>query len=294
MSIFRIGSRESRLAVIQSEMVKTYLESEGVDVRILTMKTTGDRILDRPLEQVGGKGLFVKELERALLENRTDLSVHSLKDVPMTVSEKIPLIGFSHREDPRDVLVLPQGISRLDPAKPIGCSSKRRILQAGKLFPHMEFQSIRGNVNTRLQKLDAGEYSALILAAAGLKRLHLESRISRYFTVEEMIPSAGQGILALQGRQGQDYSALQGFLDEDMAIVAACERAFVQAAQGDCSSPLAAYASLTQETITLRGMYCEGDGRKEYVTGVLCGAITQPCELGRTLAIRLKQQYDAN
>ena len=197
-----IGSRESRLAVIQSEMVRDYILSYNKDceVELLTMKTTGDKILDRTLDKVGGKGLFVKELDKALLEKKSQLSVHSLKDMPMEVPEELPLLAFSKREDPRDVLVLPEGIKELDESKPIGCSSLRRTLQLKELYPNMEFKSVRGNVQTRLKKLDEGQYSALVLAAAGLKRLKLENRISRYFEPEEVLPAAGQGILAIQGR----------------------------------------------------------------------------------------------
>ena len=174
-----IGSRESRLAVIQSEMVRDYILSYNKDceVELLTMKTTGDKILDCTLDKVGGKGLFVKELDKALLEKKSQLSVHSLKDMPMEVPEELPLLAFSKREDPRDVLVLPEGIKELDESKPIGCSSLRRTLQLKELYPNMEFKSVRGNVQTRLKKLDEGQYSALVLAAAGLKRLKLENRI---------------------------------------------------------------------------------------------------------------------
>lgn len=205
-----IGSRESRLAVIQSEMVRDYIEknNKGLKAELLTMKTTGDIILDRTLDKVGGKGLFVKELDRALLDGRSQLSVHSLKDMPMEVPEELPLLAFSKREDPRDALVLPEGVTELDKTKPIGCSSLRRTLQLGELFPDMECKSVRGNVQTRLGKLDSGEYSALVLAAAGLKRLGLTHRISRYFEPEEMLPAAGQGILTVQGRKGRDYSYL--------------------------------------------------------------------------------------
>ena len=163
-----IGSRESQLAVLQSEMVKAYIEQQnpGMEIEILTMKTTGDIILDRTLDKVGGKGLFVKELDRALMDGRSNLSVHSLKDMPMEVPEELPLLAFSKREDPRDVLVFPEGMTKLDPAKPLGCSSLRRILQLKKLYPDMEVKSIRGNLQTRLRKLDDGEYSGLILAAS--------------------------------------------------------------------------------------------------------------------------------
>ena len=158
-----IGSRESKLAVLQSEMVKSYIEQNnkanngsGVSVDILTMKTTGDIILDRTLDKVGGKGLFVKELDRALMDGRSNLSVHSLKDMPMEVPEELPLLAFSKREDPRDVLVLPEGVAEPDPEKPLGCSSLRRTLQLKKLYPDMEVKSIRGNLQTRLRKLDSG------------------------------------------------------------------------------------------------------------------------------------------
>lgn len=154
-----IGSRESKLAVIQAEMVKQAIEREnpGLSVSILTMKTTGDKILDRTLDKVGGKGLFVKELDRALLEKRSDLSVHSLKDVPMEIPDDLPLLAFSERADVRDVLVLPEGAREIDFSKPIGCSSSRRILQLKELYPQADFRPVRGNVLTRLQKLDGGE-----------------------------------------------------------------------------------------------------------------------------------------
>ena len=229
-----IGSRESKLAVLQSEIVKSYIEQKNreknagseITVNILTMKTTGDIILDRTLDKVGGKGLFVKELDRALLDGKSNLSVHSLKDMPMEVPKELPLLAFSKREDPRDVLVLPEGVAELDPDKPLGCSSLRRTLQLEKLYPEMEVKSIRGNLQTRLRKLDEGEYSGLILAAAGLKRLGLESRISRYFTPDEMIPSAGQGILAVQGRKGEDYGYLDGYCDRDAWLAGTAERAY--------------------------------------------------------------------
>lgn len=292
MSVYRIGSRESRLAVIQSEMVKKYLESKGMEAQIVTMKTTGDIILDQTLDQAGGKGLFVKELDMALRDGRSDLSVHSLKDVPVIVPDDLPLIGFLKREDPRDVLVLPWGADNLDPKKPIGCSSRRRVLQAKKIYPHMEFKSIRGNVNTRLQKLDNGEYSALILAAAGLKRLGMENRISRYFTEEEMVPSAGQGILALQGTKSMDYSILHELLDEDAKAAAVCERAFVRYVDGDCTSPIGAYAKITGDQIELSAMYCSRDGKKDFVVGKIVGAKENPEQLSRRLAIQLREQYE--
>ena len=155
MNVIRIGSRDSRLAVVQTETVLRYIrEHTRLTPEILTMKTTGDLILDRPLDKVGGKGLFVKELDRALLEGRTELSVHSLKDMPMEIPRELPLLGFSSREDPRDVLVLPEGCTVWDKTKPVGCSGKRRIVQIQRLFPEVITRNIRGNVQTRLRKLD--------------------------------------------------------------------------------------------------------------------------------------------
>lgn len=288
-----IGSRESKLAVLQSEMVQSYIKEKNpeLEVEILTMKTTGDIILDRTLDKVGGKGLFVKELDRALLDGRSNLSVHSLKDMPMEVPKELPLLAFSRREDPRDVLVLPQGVKELDKEKPLGCSSLRRTLQLKKLYPDMEVKSIRGNLQTRLRKLDEGEYSGLILAAAGLKRLGLEDRICRYFTVDEMIPSAGQGILAVQGRKGEDASYLEGYCDEQAWMAGHAERAFVKYLNGGCSSPVAAYAQTEGEEILLRGLYYNEETGK-WMTGSIRGLAKEGENLGISLAKQLKETCD--
>ena len=193
----------------------------------------------------------------------------------------IPLAGFSKREDPRDVLVLPEGVTELDPAKPMGCASARRTVQLKALFPHMEVAPVRGNVLTRLRKLDEGQYSALVLAAAGLKRLGLEGRITRYFTVEEMIPAAGQGIMALQTRAGEDLSYLTGVVDEEGTLCARAERAFVRKLDGGCSSPIAAHAVLEGENITLTGLYVDEAGQ------VFRDKISGPKEQGIGLAEQL-------
>jgi hydroxymethylbilane synthase len=291
----RIGSRESRLAVIQSEIVRKYIREHGHrDAEIVTMKTTGDRILDQTLDKIGGKGLFVKELDAALMDGRSDLSVHSLKDMPAEIPAELPLLGFSRREDPRDVLVLPKGAERLDPSKPIGCSSKRRVLQAKKLYPDMAFAPVRGNVLTRLEKLDRGEYGALILAAAGLKRLGLENRISRYFETTEILPAAGQGILAIQGKAGENYDFLAGFFDEESAAAARCERAFVKELDGGCSSPIGAYAVVSEGHLHVTGLYYEENEADIYLIGSKEGATDEPEALGRTLAVELKAAFAAN
>ena len=288
-----IGSRESKLAVVQSEMVRDYIRENNADIQveILTMKTTGDKILDRTLDKIGGKGLFVKELDKALMERKTELSVHSLKDMPMEVPEELPLIAFSKREDPRDVLVLPKGVTQLDTSKPIGCSSLRRILQLKEIFPDMECKSVRGNVQTRLKKLDDGEYSGLLLAAAGLKRLGLEDRIARYFEPEKMIPAAGQGILAIQGRKDVDYSYLKGYGDENATYAALAERAFVRYLNGGCSSPVAAYAETEEDEIFIRGLYYSEE-KKIFRTGSIRGKKEEGEALGVTLAKQLRDSVE--
>ena len=286
-----IGSRESKLAIIQSETVQSYIRNRHpeLEVEILPMKTTGDRILNQTLDKVGGKGLFVRELDRALLDGRSQLSVHSLKDMPMEIPEELPLLAFSEREDPRDVLVLPEGTEALDRGKPIGCSSKRRILQVRELYPEMSFQSVRGNVLTRLQKLDSGEYAALVLAAAGLKRLGLEHRISRYFSTDEVIPAAGQGILAVQGRADLAYPCLEGYGSERSRILATAERAFVSYLNGGCSSPAAAYAEYSGGELFLRGL-CYDDASGIWKRGTARGKDTDAVKLGEQLAERLRTE----
>ena len=289
--VITIGSRESKLAVIQSEMVREFIEKNnpGCEVNILTMKTTGDIILDRTLDEVGGKGLFVKELDKALIDGRSDLSVHSMKDLPMEVPAELPIIACSKREDPRDVLILPKGETEYRGDKPIGSSSARRTLKLAKIFPGAEFKSVRGNVITRLRKLDEGEYGALVLAAAGVKRLGLEDRISRYFEPDEVIPAACQGILAVQGREGEDYSYLDGYRDESSALAAAAERAFVSYLDGGCSSPVAAYAEVDGDKIVLRGLYYD-EATGKHCVGVKEGAAADAKAVGEALAEELKNK----
>ena len=267
-----VGSRESVLAVAQSNIVIRHLEAfhPELEISLLTMKTKGDKILDRRLDEIGGKGLFVKELDQALLAHQTDLSVHSLKDLPAEIPAELPLVAFSVREDPRDVLVLPEGATEIDFSKPIGTSSQRRILQLRDLYPAADFQSVRGNLQTRLRKLDSGEYGALILAAAGLKRLGLAHRICRYFAVDEVIPSAGQGIIAVQGRRGEAYDFLQSFHDPETELSAKAERAYIHALGAGCSSPVAVHATIQEGQMTLRGFYYDeerGQSRKNEVYG---------------------------
>lgn len=286
----RIGSRESRLAVIQSRMVmeKIAKAEPAAELELVTMKTTGDKILDKTLDKIGGKGLFVRELDQALREERVDFTVHSLKDMPMEVPEDLPLAAFSSREDPRDVLVLPEGTTEIDRSKPIGCSSRRRQLQLKKLFPDMAIEPVRGNVQTRLAKLEAGQFSALVLAAAGLKRLGLEERISRYFSVEEILPAAGQGILVVQTRKGMNTDCLRLVQDKESACCARAERAFVRALNGGCSSPVAAHAVVERTLLTLTGFYVSADERIQR-KGSIRGSAADAEMLGKALARQLKE-----
>lgn len=285
-----VGSRESKLAVIQSYIVIDSLRESHpeIDVELLTMKTTGDKILDKTLDKIGGKGLFVKELDKALVDGRADLTVHSLKDMPMQVSEELPLVAFSKREDPRDVLVLPIGKDKLDKSKPIGSSSKRRQLHLKKLYPDMEVKPIRGNLQTRLKKLDEGEFSAIVLAYAGLKRLGLEDRVSRVFSPSEMVPAACQGILAVQARKDFDESLLRDFNDEETKTIAMAERSFVTELDGGCSSPVAAFAEIQNENITLTGFYV--DEFENQLTKTVTGPLKDGVALGRQLAQNMKRK----
>ena len=249
------------------------------------MKTTGDMILDKTLDKIGGKGLFVKELDKALLDARADLTVHSLKDMPMEVSEQLPLLAFSKREDPRDGLILRKGLAAL-PEKPvIGSSSLRRKLQLQKLYPEAEIRPIRGNVQTRLAKLDSGEFDAIVLAYAGVK-LGLSQRVSKLFSVEEILPAACQGILAVQGRAGYETPFLADFADEEAKLIALAERSFVRTLDGGCSSPVAAHATICGEEITIRGYYVDAD-ENQFIDQIT-GDKNQGEGLGRTLALRMK------
>ncbi|MDE7311056.1 MAG: hydroxymethylbilane synthase [Eubacterium sp.] len=285
--IIRIGTRESALAVAQAELLRQSITARRPDceVVLIKMKTEGDRVLDRRLDEIGGKGLFVKELDQALAQGRTDLSVHSLKDLPMEVPKEFPVLGYSRREVPQDALVLPVRQSGIH--APIGTSSPRRAAQLAELFEGCTVKPVRGNVLTRLQKLDNGEYGALVLAAAGLLRLGLAHRISRLFSVSEMVPAAGQGILAVQGRKDFDKSLLKDFCDEDARWQALAERSFIRTLGGGCSAPVAAYADIQADTLTLTGLVVSGHGsvRRESLTAHRHKAEELGAELARMISV---------
>ena len=291
MRKIRIGSRESRLAVIQAEIVESAIRARHpeIETEIITMKTTGDRILDRTLDQIGGKGLFVKELDAALLEGRVDITVHSSKDLPMETDPRLPLVAFSPRQDARDVLVLPAGCTEMPAGRPIGSASLRRTLQLRELFPGVEIAPVRGNVQTRLQKLDRGDYCALVLAAAGRERLGLTDRISRRFSVSEILPAAGQGILAVQSRAGFDTDFLREFHDAGAAACITAERAFVRTLDGGCSSPVAAHAVLEGEKLCLTGFYVNAAGA--WFKDSCAGGMDAAEDLGTELALRMRREH---
>ena len=286
MKKIRIGSRESRLAVLQSRLISEEIKKKlpNVETKIITYKTTGDKRLDISLEKIGGKGLFVKELDLALLKRKADITVHSLKDMPMDTNPALPVIAYSKRANPFDALVLPKGATEIDFQKPIGCSSFRRKLQFSALFPYAKIMPIRGNVLTRLEKLDKGEYSAIILAAAGLERLGLSYRISRLFSPEEILPAAGQGIMAVQCLKDGGFEYIECVDDKDGHICALAERACIRALGGGCSSPAAAFCAIEGERLHIRGFNVK-EGQLVYEE--IFADIDQGEEAGRQLAERL-------
>jgi hydroxymethylbilane synthase len=288
-----VGSRDSALAIIQAQLVIDAVKkiNPALNFEIVPIKTTGDKILDKNLDSVGGKGLFIKEIEQALADCSIDIAVHSYKDMPCEETEGLPVVALSEREAPFDVLVLPKGTTALENSKPVGSSSLRRTIQFAKLYDGFETKAVRGNVPSRLSKLDNGEYSALLLAQAGLNRLSLQDRISRVFTIEEMLPCASQGILAVQGRQGEDYSFLDGFHNRVSEIVSKAERQFLKTLGGNCSSPVAVYGQLHNNELLLTGMYVDANGNME--TGKISGSIDRSELLGERLAVRLKFSNNA-
>lgn len=248
-SSFRIATRESRLALWQAEHVASLLRQHypQAQVTLVGMTTRGDQILDKPLAEIGGKGLFTKELEVALLDGRADLAVHSLKDVPMELPEGFDLAAVLTRADPRDALVSNRygSLDELPADAVVGTSSLRRAAQLRERFPGFDIQPLRGNLDTRLGKLDAGHYDAIVLAAAGLTRLGLAGRIRQYLPVEQMLPAPGQGMLGIEIRADHaDMRAALAVLDNPQAAcIAAAERAVSRQLGGNCKTPLAAFAT---------------------------------------------------
>jgi hydroxymethylbilane synthase len=264
-----IATRESRLAMWQARHVQALLRDRlGVEVELLGMTTRGDQILDVALSKVGGKGLFVKELETALEDRRADLAVHSLKDVPMDMPEGFALAAVLEREDPRDAFVSPRHASpaELPHGAKVGTSSLRRVVQLAAMRPDLVIEPLRGNLDTRLRKLDEGQYDAIVLAAAGLMRLGLEQRIRARFEVTQMLPAAGQGALGIEVRADDAAlrAALAGLIHRPAWLAVHAERAVSRGLGGSCAVPLAAHAYWQGETLQLHAAL--GDA----------GSLTQP------------------
>ncbi|EPH5257507.1 hydroxymethylbilane synthase [Vibrio cholerae] len=291
----RIATRQSPLALWQANYVKDALMAAhpGLQVELVTMVTRGDVILDTPLAKVGGKGLFVKELEIAMLEGRADLAVHSMKDVPVDFPDGLGLFTICEREDPRDAFVSNTyaKIEDLPSGAIVGTCSLRRQCQLKAARPDLVIKELRGNVGTRLSKLDAGEYDAIILAAAGLKRLELESRIRSFIEPEQSLPAVGQGAVGIECRvDDQRVRALLAPLNHaDTADRVRCERAMNLTLQGGCQVPIGSYALLEGNTIWLRALVGEPDG-SQIVRGEIRGPRTQAEQLGITLAEQLLSQ----
>ena len=260
-----IATRESRLALWQAEHVQALLRQRGLSVELLGMTTKGDQILDRTLSKVGGKGLFVKELEVALEEGRAHIAVHSLKDVPMELPAGFALACVMEREDPRDAFVSPHyaSLAQLPQGAVVGTSSLRRQVLLHALRPDLKIVPLRGNLDTRLRKLDEGQYDAIVLAAAGLKRLKMDERIRSIFEPEEMLPAAGQGALGIEICSDREdlRLALQSLVDMPTWLRVTAERAVSRDMGGSCSVPLAAYATLEGDTLFIRAAWGDPEGQ---------------------------------
>ncbi|HET6263722.1 MAG TPA: hydroxymethylbilane synthase [Usitatibacter sp.] len=290
MSTLRIATRESQLALTQTRLVAARLGEAhpGLAVELVPMTTKGDRVLDRPLAQVGGKGLFVKELEVALDEGRADIAVHSLKDVPMVIPPQFALATFGPREVPLDAFVSTrhESLAAMPAGARVGTSSLRRECQLRRAYPHLRFLPLRGNVNTRLAKLDAGDYDAVILAAAGLRRLGLAERIRA--TLADAIPAIGQGILAVEFVRARDdvARAVAPFEDPDTAAAARAERALGLVVEGSCEVPVGGYAQVRDGVLALEGFVGLPDGSRlvrDRIEGAPASAEALGTALGRKL-----------
>ena len=291
-NVIRIATRKSPLAMWQAEFVKAELEKahEGLVVELLPMSTKGDVILDTPLAKVGGKGLFVKELEVAMLEGKADIAVHSMKDVPVDFPEGLGLQVICEREDPRDAFVSNtyKSIEELPHGAVVGTSSLRRQCQIRAARPDLEIRDLRGNVGTRLAKLDAGNYDAIILAAAGLKRLKLEERIASFIEAEQSLPANGQGAVGIECRTDDErVKALLAPLEHTETrhrVIA--ERAMNTRLEGGCQVPIGAYAEIEGDTLTLRGLVGNPDG-SQVIQGSTSGSKLEAEQLGIALADEL-------
>ncbi|MBF0628384.1 MAG: hydroxymethylbilane synthase [Magnetococcales bacterium] len=285
----KIGTRGSALALWQANWAKSLLETThpGLRAELVIIKTRGDIILDVPLAKVGGKGLFVKELEEALLDGRIDLAVHSMKDVPAEFPTGLGVATILEREDPRDALLAVHysGLDALPQGARVGSSSLRRQCQLLHLRPDLRIESLRGNVNTRIAKLEAGQFEAIVLAAAGVKRLGLLERVVSCFDPAQMIPANGQGAVGIETRLDDDVTnrLLAPLNHPETALAVRAERAFLHELEGGCQVPIAGYARLIEDQLVMAGRVGSLDGR-ELITREHAGSSADPEGLGRALA----------
>ncbi|MEM6450761.1 MAG: hydroxymethylbilane synthase [Cyanobacteria bacterium P01_D01_bin.105] len=294
----RIGSRKSQLALVQTHWVQAELGKAFPDINfeVSTMETQGDKILNVALSKIGDKGLFTQELEDDMLSGKIDFAVHSLKDLPTKLPEGLRLGCVTEREDPADAMVVNEKhkdkqLDTLPEGTVIGTSSLRRLAQLRHHYPHFQFKDIRGNVNTRLRKLDEGEYDAIILAAAGLNRLDMSNRIHQILPADISLHAVGQGALGIECRQGDDdiLKLLKVLEHEPTAHRCYAERAFLRELEGGCQVPIGVNTSLESDTLTLKGIVASLDGQ-QMITDTVTGAPADAEEMGKTLAERLRKQ----
>lgn len=290
--IIRIATRKSLLALWQAHYVKEQLEQlhPHIEVELVPMTTKGDVLLDTPLAKIGGKGLFIKELEQAMLEGRADIAVHSMKDVPVEFPEGLGLTVICEREDPRDAFVSNNytHLEQLPAGAVVGTASLRRECQIRARYPHLAVKVLRGNVQTRLRKLDDGEYDAIILAAAGLKRLELDARIAGLMSPEDSLPANGQGAVGIECRlDDAELLQLLAPLDHhDTRLRVEAERAMNRGLQGGCQVPIGSYAELQGDQLWLRGLVGRPDG-SQVIYEEMTGPASQGQEMGAEMAKRL-------
>lgn len=261
----QIATRKSPLAIWQSEEVQRLLEINNIPSQLVPMSTRGDEILDKPLATIGGKGLFIKELQKALLDGRADLAVHSMKDVPADFPDGLHLGAILNRDDPTDAFISNnfESLNELPAGARVGTCSQRRRSQILEIHPGLNVIDLRGNVNTRLAKLDRGDYDAIILATAGLTRLDLQQRITRRLPIQEMLPACAQGAIGVECSSTDTYinGLLQPLHDEDTAVRVRCERSLNAALGGSCQTPIGGYATLDGAQLSLRALVATPDGR---------------------------------
>ncbi|MCI4459217.1 MAG: hydroxymethylbilane synthase [Thermocrinis sp.] len=291
MTLLRLGTRKSKLALWQANFVKEKLEALGCKVELVLITTTGDKILDAPLAKIGGKGLFVKEIENALLAGEIDLAVHSLKDVPMIIPEGLTLSAITEREEPYDVLISRNGakLEELPPGAVVGTSSLRRQVQIKRRRRDLKVEILRGNLDTRLKKLKEGLYDAIVLAYAGVKRMGLSDEISQ--VLEDFIPAVGQGSLAIETRAEDErvINLVKVLNHEESWLRAVCERAFLRELQGGCQVPIGAYAWIEGDRVKIKGFLSDLEGER-FLEGYEEGSLQEAEEVGKRLAQRLLRE----